>query len=311
MLNELSQIKVHTRLQAYGIMENFVLAANEAELTLLLDELRIDEQVGNNLYDLLLMDNYSIGQWIKDNKVDGDLKSKFLSIVSTSPLVNKEEVDRFESENCFYEGKLGLGIKAALLYNTFCINFLIDDYNNIIILPIKHEYILDGELKKEDEIIKCFATSLDVLSHKEWFLNSQKKNIQCGKDLWDRRTELFPHLIFCDGVKSQISELGKSSNLTNIIERLRVLDKVALDWTNGDFNYSQTNKSYRLTIHPESKPTIDNYRQARIFSLPDKRKELFSLHIITGDLRIHFYPDNNEKKVYIGYVGHHLKTWLF
>nr|WP_321376484.1 hypothetical protein [uncultured Bacteroides sp.] len=311
MLNELSQIKVNTRLQVHGIMEYFVLAANEAESTLLLDELRIDEMLGNNLYDLQLMNDYSIGQWIEDENVDGDLKSKFLSIVSTSPLVNREEISRFESENCYYEGQLGAGIKAALFYNTFCINFFIGNYVDKISLPIKHEYISDGELKNDDEIIKCFTTSSDVLKHKDWFLNFQNENLQRSKDLWDKRTEFFPNLILCEAVKSQISRLGKSTNLTNIIERLRALNEVASSWTTGDFNYQQINDSYRLTIHPESTLTLDNYKQCRIFSLPDKRKELFDLHIITGNLRIHFYPDNNEKKIYIGYIGHHLKTWSF
>lgn len=67
----------------------------------------------------------------------------------------------------------------------------------------------------------------------------------------------------------------------------------------------------KMHIHPESQQTMDNYGSLRKFSLPNGEKEIFSLHLIVGDLRIHFYPDNESQKIYIGYIGFHLRTWLY
>jgi len=311
ILNELSQRMVHTKLEAHEIMKTFILAANDAETKLDLKELRIDETIGRNLYELQLMDHYSIGQWSNDGQVSKDLKDKFKLITSSSPLISQNEVDRFENEICTYNGKEGKGIKAALFYNTFCINFLADEYKGKTALAIKHEFVLNDELQNEDKSIKCFATSYHVETHKEWFFDYQKQCIQASKDLWDKRLTLFPNLFFCDKVESQIRKNGISSDITNIIERLKELDFVASIWIRGSFSHEEINHHYNLTIHPESNLTLDNYKQSRTFKLPDGHSEVFELHIIVGSLRIHFYPDNNTHKIYIGYIGHHLKTWKF
>lgn len=60
MLNELSLGYVQTKMQVYGLIENFVYAAVYAEQKLGLDCLRIDVSLGKNLYDLFLFSNYSM-----------------------------------------------------------------------------------------------------------------------------------------------------------------------------------------------------------------------------------------------------------
>lgn len=52
MLNELSLNHVQTKMQVYGLMENFVHAAVYAEQKLGLSNLRIDTSLGRNLFDL-------------------------------------------------------------------------------------------------------------------------------------------------------------------------------------------------------------------------------------------------------------------
>ena len=69
MLNELSLNHVQTKMQVYGLMENFVHAAVYAEQKLGLSNLRIDTSLGRNLFDLSFLSNYSIGAWLGDFKV--------------------------------------------------------------------------------------------------------------------------------------------------------------------------------------------------------------------------------------------------
>jgi len=42
-----------------------------------------------------------------------------------------------------------------------------------------------------------------------------------------------------------------------------------------------------------------------------EKKQLFEKHIKTGDLRFHFYPDEESNTIYVGYIGSHLSTVKF
>lgn len=311
MLNELSVKPVHTKSQVETLMRQFVLSAIEAEKCLMLNQLRIDEELGNSLYDLYLMENYSIGQWIEDRCLDKDIQRKFLSIISLSPLISKEEQERFFSENCICQGKLAKGLKAALLFDTYCINFLTDARWNDTSVPVEHEYWKEDNIKTERVSVKCFSTVEHVKVHVDFFRRQQELNLQRSRELWEKRNDFFPNLVLCSSVKVQISRLGKSIDLGNVIERLRVLDLIASRWESGSLNYGIINKQYNLTIHSESRLTLDNYGSSRRFALPNGERKIFSLHALVGALRIHLYPDVGEHIIYIGYIGPHLKTWLY
>lgn len=309
--NELSQELMNTRQQVYGLMEKFITAAVEAEKSLSLNTLRIDEELGENLYNLFLMKDYNIGSWIDDNRVDKDIKDKFLTIISSSPLIEKEEKERFDFEVCNYNNKEARGLKAALFYNSFCINLLTNDCWDTTSLSITHEYINDDQLVSSDKIIKSFATTLHVKDHIAWFQAFQKENLKTSKELWIKKNDFFPYLTMCDNIRKSITRMGKSTNLHIVIEKLRVMNKIAQNWDKGSFNYQEINKNYNITIHPESQQTLDNYSACRCFSLPNGIRKTFSLHILAGDLRIYFYPDNDTKHIYIGYIGPHLPTMLY
>lgn len=146
--------------------------------------------------------------------------------------------------------------------------------------------------------------------NEERFIAFKKTNLWniTFKGLWEKREELFPNLILCGEVEKQISRIGNSKSFNQIVARLKEFDKAIEDWTEGNFSYRNINKNYSLVISPESKGTMNQYSNERLFSLPNGGTESFELHIKTGDLRFHFYPDNTTKKVYIGYIGPHLST---
>lgn len=109
-------------------------------------------------------------------------------------------------------------------------------------------------------------------------------------------------------VEAQLQRIGSSPILNQIIKRLKTFDCAAARWNEGDFSYSKVNANYSLRISPETRSTMSNYGSERTFRLPNGKSEEFSLHIKTGILRFHFFPDNAEKKIYIGYIGPHLNT---
>lgn len=140
------------------------------------------------------------------------------------------------------------------------------------------------------------------------FKEQKIQDINTGIEIWERRSLLFKRVELCSGVKSQLKSIGYTEQ---ILEKLRILDKYCQDyWIEGSFVYNDANQRVALKISPESEPTMNDTKkkQMRMFKLPNGKTECFELHIKTGDLRFHFFPDNNSLKIYIGYIGAHLPT---
>jgi hypothetical protein len=131
------------------------------------------------------------------------------------------------------------------------------------------------------------------------------------ESLWERRKVLFSRIVLCANVENDIKKIG-GTYLEQIVNKLKELDKyLVIYWTEGLFNYKDANEKAPLNISPESKKTMEQekYYNQRLFSMPDGRKLCFDLHIKTGNLRFHFYPENG--KVYVGYIGKHLDTYKY
>lgn len=125
---------------------------------------------------------------------------------------------------------------------------------------------------------------------------------------WERREELFSRIVLCANVEAHIQAIG-GTYLEQIIDKIRELDNYVVNhWNDGNFNYRNANSNAALNISPESNSTMKQQElvNMRVFSLPDGRRECFELHIKTGNLRFHFYPENFT--IYIGYIGNHLPT---
>jgi hypothetical protein len=127
-------------------------------------------------------------------------------------------------------------------------------------------------------------------------------------NFWERRELLFPKITLCEEVEEQIKRMGSSKYFGQVVYKLQEFSRAVGFWNDGSFSYKQINNTYSLNISPESEQTIQKYGNERKFSLPDGRKEFFELHIKTGDLRFHFFPDDNTHTVYVGYIGPHLRT---
>ncbi len=128
---------------------------------------------------------------------------------------------------------------------------------------------------------------------------------------WERKEMLFSNIILCNSVESDIQTIG-GAYLKQIIYKLKELDNyVKNNWTAGNFNYEDANSKAPLKISPESNKTMGQkkYKDLRMFSMPDGRRECFELHIKTGNLRFHFFPENGC--IYVGYIGKHLDTDKF
>lgn len=152
-----------------------------------------------------------------------------------------------------------------------------------------------------------------IIYNKEKYTAFKKEkiwDIQDNDKLWERRELLFEKVILCPNVEDSLKETkGYFSQIKN---QLIELDNYCINhWKNGTFDYHDACKKSSLTISPESESTNNNekLKKQRMFKLPNRRTEYFELHIKSGDLRIHIFPENF--KIYVGYIGKHLSTMMY
>lgn len=126
------------------------------------------------------------------------------------------------------------------------------------------------------------------------------------------KDKVFDKLVFHIPAIRQIEGVKDPDLFINIIDHLIFINKSICEfWDNGGYNYNRANQKYnKLGMSMESTQTMNNPRlkKMREFTFLDQIKRCCELHakISYKAYRIHMYADN--KQMYIGYVGPHLKT---
>ena len=138
------------------------------------------------------------------------------------------------------------------------------------------------------------------------------ENVSSWDELWEKRTELFSDLSFCDCVRDQLNRLDFGiSNFKVIRRHLTKMNEYCrrMRMKNEDFIPDYTTMG--IESSRESRETLKHYGYQRKFPCPDGSTRLFDWHSKQRgqNLRVHFYPpDHSTGNFIIGYVGPHLDT---
>jgi hypothetical protein len=306
------------------------------------NQLRVHKNIGKDLYNLELAPGYYVSNWlhshtptthtyakkdktvgsmqrVEDDPSSHDLRERFRDIFTSAPLITDDEPiekdinDRSTFEISIQQGELKTaeGLGAAFLLDTIALSFLsLPFWDTNQIKDLKHYHIKDdGSDVNESVEVRHASRPGHMEFHTEWLDKKKRASLMAAGDLWERREEFFPHLVLCGCIEQQLAQnIGIGSKYFNqIIDRLKSLDAYAKDWTTGKFS-DKSLKRYGLNVSGESEQTMRKYGRDRRFRLPGKGKATFEKHIKTGDLRFHFYPDEESHLIYVGYIGPHLRT---
>ena len=118
---------------------------------------------------------------------------------------------------------------------------------------------------------------------------------------------MFPNLIFCDNVKTQIYTDPGMNHINAIIKRLDKLDYYYNEHTIFDIKLL----GFNARNESDSVKNNSKLKELRKFKKPNGLYSYFYNHIsFYGNFngRIYFKADDNLKKIYIGYIGTHLPT---
>ena len=79
---------------------------------------------------------------------------------------------------------------------------------------------------EEDEAVK--VRNCGILDHVDQLITRERERqsliISSGAELWEKREQLYPHLIFCKEVKRQLEEARVSIQIQTIMKRIQILE---------------------------------------------------------------------------------------
>ncbi len=175
-------------------------------------------------------------------------------------------------------------------------------------IDIQTQWLDDsGDLVSQGVQIPHASNSFHIDELAGWIENRLKAGVQNGEDLWNRREELFPNLIFCNHVAKQILPLQPGDPLfRQIVKRLFELQTYCSAWNEGAFAPDQL--LFKATVESES--TMQKYSKERTFNCHGENEITFTWHgrITPGAWRIYFDPTIGPGMMQIGYIGPKLPT---
>ena len=285
-----------------------------------LSTILLDEGVDRNWFRLKLSDGCYWKDWYNqtNNDQQKELIRAFRSIQTRQPFFSPDDIGE------------GLGLFEVKLNNT-------DNYSAAK-AAVWHESPLASfptgepwdtspirvEVNEIDETANLISYtseienlfSLAIIANMEPVLLSKRKaSIQSGKEILHRKEEFCPFVDFCGMANEQLLNGSFSSTiLDQVKDSIIALNSFCEKWNAGVFDtYSHENlrkSGLNHKVSGESHAVLQDrsLRSEREFWLPVGIKEFFENHIkIAKGYRIHFYADSKSKKVYIAYIGCHLR----
>lgn len=273
--------------------------------------------------EMLLAEEYPFRKWMNDPAVAKRDQEFLLFYFSQYPLVvpptadlseNDEIRTRSELFEVHHNGRRGSGLGYAVLFDSISLSLLSEPcWDAFIVDLVCTEYSPEVEDLVETSLKVRHASRSQHLSqnHAVWIESRLRSIVQDGNDLWTQTAEWFPNLLFCEDAQRQIQDLNQGTpQLTGIVERLVALEEYCKRWESGGFDRRDLPPQYECS--PESPQTLNQakFRAKREFVCPDGERRLFDLHLkgLRGHWRIHFWPDVQNRKIIVGYVGPHLPT---
>lgn len=307
VLNELSLQSAPSVYEARARMDRFIEMMQHATKRRIPRLLHTDDDVK----DIELAPNYPVRRWLNDNEVDFEARRYFRLLAQKAPLLSTEPLAaaRAAGMDCFYHGERAKGLLATFLIDGLAVSMCSADHWNTSMVDVECEELSETGLER-------FPYSLYHASYAQHISQDHAERIRkgtqypdpkSGEELWSERDRLFPGLEFCESTGAQLNDLGNGdARLEQVLRALKSLDTYIETWSEGAFD----GRRVRGPCSEESNQTLQRYSDERTFLCPDGTHRLFSWHykLITLHWRVHFYPDEEQRKIIIGYVGRHLQT---
>ncbi len=271
--------------------------------------------ITRDILEYELSENYTVNNWINDPEVNLTHRQFFRVFLGKAVYIDEKNLNG--EIKLFYNDNLlkCIGATFAKEYeeDPTIISVLIDLFwSKTVLKGIYTTIDSEAELKEENYDINNLSACIDIATLKKKNYDELYKNISSGQDLWEKRTKIFPNLVFCDTVKKQFYEDSEKYHIVKVMDRLLNLQKY---FQEQHERYDSKELGMDARTESETVKTDVSLKNQRLFKLPSGEKEYFFDHIgFTGKYtggRIYFKPDVKHNRCFIGYVGKHLPTQKF
>lgn len=270
---------------------------------------KVQLRTQENFHTTILAPDYPIRRWLNDAD---EVERRFVkSLVTKAPFSNdianleiKEIEDGTGLSEFRYQGKLALGLGIAHLLDTIAISFPSEDCWDCHCLSIEYKRIDESE-ELINEIVDILHIShrCHVSKHSTWIKSHTRIEIIDGDDLWKKKEDIFPSLLFCECVQQQLTCLQYGNPVfKQVVKRLFELEEYCKIWTDGRLDY----RNIPCKVSPESESRLQKFKDQLTFQCPDGIERVFSLHVRmtgAGAWRLYFSDEIGPGKIVIGYVG--------
>lgn len=260
---------------------------------------------------MLLAPGYRLAEWRNDAQVDRDERLFLIRLATNAPylenlIVAADNALRYEFE---VDAQKAEGCGVAYLLDGLSISFQSHSRWNVSHISVTVRSLDDaGNIEEEVAEIVHASHPEHVLEHQGWIQKRLTESVGTGAEMWERRSQFFPSLIFCDRVEKQVRELEYGTSMLQPVAKVLFdLEAACRMWTQGAFDVMLI----PAKVSPESPATLHQFASERTFRCPDGVERVFDWHvkININAWRVHFYFDNAKpSSLIIGYIGKHLPT---
>jgi hypothetical protein len=300
VLNELSLIPATNRDQARRRMSDLLQCIAE------LGKLGVHSAVRINapLDAVELAPEYLIGVWRGDHEVDIDMRRLYKSRIGVGPYLTEEEIRSLQGDEEIevrVSGQASRGCEAAYLLGGIALSLQsAPDWNSPELTAQITRLNADGLSPEETDVIRHISALNHINHHREW-IAGLLADVNDDDDLWMRREELFPHLLFAEAVRQELRHEAKHKpRFFAVVKRLRELERYFANWSIGQFDANEVGSK----CTPETPKTLEDNEDALTRSCVDGVNRLFSYHVrfTPGAGRIYIFPDAVSFRAHVGFI---------
>jgi len=282
--------------------------------------LLVDEDQDRSLMGIELAEGYFIRDWHASNSKSTGLADhcRFLKSLETrQPLF--ETVDLADAVDNFEVGLSGEHSGKSVLLAAFYFDTFLASFTALAIWVNPHVNVWVLELgaipETRDETVLNISGETSLKVHEENLLLRRNALLNSAKEIWLQREELFPHLTL---LPKQIGTAlqnwsAREDVLLKARDALNVLEKFGEKWEGGEYSEYRHQYLNGLGLAAEvsgEAASVNNNREKRkerLFWLDDGRQVYCENHVkLPGGYRMHFYPNIEQKRIYVAYLGPHL-----
>lgn len=279
--------------------------------------IRIAPELDSSWHRIELAPSYTWSDWVgSKDRNDGpsrELVQAFKAMATKTPLIDatQEDCELCEVRTHPISEPLD-ALQAAYLLSSPLLSHPTNSSWSTDPLACAVRKFHGDDLVDESITLVNLATLAAVQRNRSSLEAERSRLSSSAKALLSNWTILFPRVVCCGEVDSTLHYWSFGDPGLAFFRRvLEALNEVCESWHQEHIHFpgfiaALSNLAVRCS--DESDSTKAHFPVSRRFRLPNGKAADFWLHAKGSILRVHFLPDEENKKVYVGYCGHHLPT---